>query len=70
MSGVWVPWRTGSPTQQAAQRRAKGRTVRGQVTSKKAIERARKEHRKKAFKELKAGKITPKQYQERLRKIG
>jgi hypothetical protein len=70
MAGIWVPWRLGSPSQQAAQRRAKGRAVKGQVTSKAAIAQARKAHRKKALKELRAGKLTPKQYQRRLRQIG
>jgi hypothetical protein len=70
MGGVWVPWRLGSPDQQAAQRRAGGRAVRGQVASSAAIAGARKKHRKEALKLLRKGKLTPKQYQKRLKEIG
>lgn len=69
MGGIWVPWRAGSATHQAAQRRTKGR-MSGQVAGKTAINNARKAHRKKALKALKAGKLTPKQYQQKLREIG
>lgn len=70
MAGIWVPWRLGSPTQQAAQRRAKGRAVKGTMTHNAAINAARKSHRKKALKDLRAGRITPKQYRQRLDEIG
>jgi hypothetical protein len=70
MGGVWVPWRLGSPTQQAAARRAGGRAVKGQVSDKAAISKARKKHRQEALKLLRKGKITPAEYHKRLRKIG
>src|SRR5215471_7754746 len=67
---MWVPWRRGNPEQQARQRRAGGRAVRGVQTSKAAIAAARKKHRRQALKQLRAGKLTPKQYQKRLKEIG
>lgn len=70
MGGVWVPWRMGSPTQQAINRRAGGRSVRGQVASSAAIANARKKHRKEALKQLRKGRLTPKQYQKRIKEIG
>jgi hypothetical protein len=70
MGGVWVPWRLGSPTQQAAQRRAGGRTVRGQVAAKAATASARSKHRKEALRQLRKGRLTPKQYRARIKEIG
>lgn len=70
MGGVWVPWRLGSPAQQAMNRRAGGRTVKGQVAGKVAIAGARKKHRKEALKQLRAGKLTPAQYKKRIKEIG
>lgn len=72
MSGLpfWVPWKMGDATQQARARRSGGRQVRGQVASSAAIRQARSKHRKAALKQLRAGKITPKQYQRRLKEIG
>jgi 3-hydroxyacyl-CoA dehydrogenase len=60
----------GSPAQQAAWRRTGGRPVRGRVASKAAIATARKKHRQKALKRLRAGKLTPAEYQKLIKRIG
>jgi hypothetical protein len=70
---MWLPWRGGNSAEQARQRRAKSKPtgkVKGRVTHNAAIAQARKKHRQAALRLLRAGKITPKQYQERLREIG
>ena len=76
--GMWVPWRPGSTAahqraamaRKAAKKRAKGRPVKGITSGKAAAERARKKHRQQALKDLRAKRITVKQYHKRLDEIG
>jgi hypothetical protein len=60
---MWVPWKAGQPGQQS-------RGTRGTMTGDQAAAKARQRKRQDAFKLLKKGKITPAQYQAKLKKIG
>lgn len=68
MGVIWVPWRAGSTAREQTIRQNRRRSS-APGPSKKDTEKVITAKRRALFRELKKGKITPKQYEQALRKL-